>query len=95
MHGMFHVNTLAIGPIVWALLGIVGAVGLLAILSPSRFSALTRRSNRWVDTSKILATLDKQVDIDQYILPFSRALGIAVMVAVAVMAMLYLQVQAH
>jgi hypothetical protein len=72
----------------WFALGIVGAVGLLAILSPRRFSALATRGGQWVDSNKILAQLDKRVDIDAYVLPFSRVLGLAVLVAVALIAFL-------
>jgi hypothetical protein len=68
--------------LLWVILGIVGAVGLLAILSPRRFSALATRSGQWVDTNKVLAQLDKRVDIDAYVLPFSRVLGVAVLAAV-------------
>jgi hypothetical protein len=76
-------------PGMWALLSVVGGIGLLAIISPSSFSALTTRSNLWIDTNKLVAALDKRVDVDRYILPFSRALGLAVVLAVAVIAILF------
>ncbi len=69
--------------LVWIFLGIVGSVGLLAILSPRRFSALAARGGHWVDTSKVLAQLDRRVDIDAYVLPFSRVLGVAMLAVVA------------
>ena len=68
--------------LLWVILGIVGAVGLLAILSPRRFSALATRGGQWVDTNKVLAQLDRRIDIDAYVLPFSRVLGVAVLAAV-------------
>jgi len=68
---------------VWASLGALAFVGLLAIVSPSKFSALSSRGSRWVDTSKVLAQLDRRVDVDQYILPYARFLGVAVLASVA------------
>jgi len=67
----------------WFLLGVIGAVGILAMLSPKRFSMLASRGGQWVDSSKLLAQLDKRVDIDAYVLPYSRLLGVAVLAATA------------
>jgi hypothetical protein len=69
----------------------LGAVGLLALLSPSRFSALSTRGSQWIDTSKFFAKLDQRVDVDHYFLPHSRLLGGAVLVATALLAALYLR----
>ncbi|MBI3836784.1 MAG: hypothetical protein HY288_02470 [Planctomycetia bacterium] len=66
----------------WFALGIVGAVGLLALLSPRRFSSLATRGGQWVDSNKVLTQFDKRVDIDAYVMPFSRSLGVAVLAAV-------------
>ena len=77
------------GTLVWTLLGSVGLIGLVAVLSPRCFSALAVRSNHWVDTAKLLACLDRPIDIDRHVLPFSRALGIAVIAAVCTMGVLY------
>ena len=82
---------LSLTPVVWTLLGICGAAGLLAFVSPQKFSSLTSHSNTWVDTNKFLETLDKRVDIDKYVLPFSRVLGFSVLIAVGVIAYLYLK----
>jgi hypothetical protein len=73
-------------PMVWIGLGILAAVGLLAIISPSRFTALASRSGQWVDTEKYLRVLDKRIDVDQYVLPYSRWLGVAVLLAVVLLA---------
>jgi hypothetical protein len=70
-------------PVAWVVLGIAGALGLLAVVSPRRFSSVAVRSGQWVDSNKVLSTLDKRVDIDAYVLPFSRALGVAILAAVA------------
>jgi hypothetical protein len=71
--------------VLWSTLGLLGLAGVIAVISPSRFARLAIRSGRWVDTNKIVAVLDKRVDIDHYILPFSRLLGVAVLASVAVL----------
>jgi hypothetical protein len=70
----------------WAFLGIVGFLGLLALVSPTRFNALATRSGQWIDTSKLSAVVDKRIDVDRFVLPFSRLLGVAVLASVAVLA---------
>jgi hypothetical protein len=69
-----------------AVLAIIGVFGLIAVLSPRRFAVLATRSGRWVDTNKIAEVFDKRIDVDRYVLPFSRLLGVAVLVSVAVLA---------
>jgi len=71
---------------VWVLLGIFAMFGLIALVAPGVFASLTRQSNRWVDTAKLLSTLDKRYDVDQFVLPYSRMLGAAVLVGVALLA---------
>lgn len=67
-----------VAPWTWILLGVLASVGLLAMASPQRFKQLAIRGSNWVDSNKYLAMLDKRVDIDQHVLPFSRVLGFAV-----------------
>ncbi len=71
--------------ILWATLVVLIGVSLIAIVSPRRFAMLATRSGRWVDTNKIVEVFDKRIDIDQYVLPFSRLLGIAVLASLAVL----------
>lgn len=73
-------------PIVWTLLALAGACGLLALSSPRLFSKVAAVGNRWVDTSHALAKLDRRIDVDSRILPYSRWLGLAVVVSVALLA---------
>ncbi len=72
--------------LLWISLAIIGVVGLVAVLSPARFNALATRGAFWVDTSKLTVAIDKRFDIDRFILPFSRILGVAVLAAVGVLA---------
>lgn len=67
-------------------LGLVGAVGLLGVFSPNLFSRLARWGGLWVDTDRLLARLECRFDIDHHVLRHCRLFGIAVLVAVAVLA---------
>jgi hypothetical protein len=84
-----------IEPALWSLLALLGLVGAVAVLSPRHFSRLTKCSSQWVDTDRILSTLDRKVDIDKHVLPYSRALGMAVLCSVAIFAWLYVRYLAH
>jgi hypothetical protein len=77
--------------VLWTTLGILGLIGLIAIVSPSRFQKIATRSGHWVDTNKLAEVLDKRVDIDRYVLPFSRLLGVAVILSVAVLSYVVLR----
>lgn len=73
-------------PIVWTLLALAGACGIVALSSPRLFSKLAAVGSRWVDTSNALAKLDRRIEVDSRILPYSRWLGLAVVVSVALLA---------
>ena len=79
---------------VWACagLGLLGVLGLLALCSPRWFTAIATGSSRWIDTEKLLAPLNKSIVIDQYVLPHCRILGLAVLVATALLTAVYIQV---
>jgi hypothetical protein len=79
-------------PIAFVLLGLAGLAGLLAVVSPRTFQKLAGQSGRWVDSSRALECLDRKVDIDAYVLPRSRLLGVAVLVSVAVLAYLVVRI---
>ena len=72
----------------WVGLGVTGAAGLLAVISPRWFQRVACRSSCWIDTNKALAVFDKRVDIDSYVVPYSRLLGLAVLLAVITLAVL-------
>ncbi|HZZ28265.1 MAG TPA: hypothetical protein VFE46_09720 [Pirellulales bacterium] len=77
--------------VLWTTIGIIGMLGLIAVISPAFFAKVATRSARWVDTRKFTDALDKRIDIDRYVLPFSRLLGVAVLLAVAVLAYVMLR----
>lgn len=76
-------------PLLWTMCGLLGLLGVLAVLSPRGFAALARRSDTWIDVNRILAKLDTRIDIDQRVMPYSRALGMAVLCSVTVLVWLY------
>lgn len=73
-------------PITWALLALIGAVGLVALASPQWFARLDAFGSRWIDTSGWIAKLDRRIDVDGRVLPHSRLLGGAVLASVALVA---------
>jgi hypothetical protein len=73
-------------PIIWALLALAATVGLIALASPTLFAKLSGVGNRWIDTSSMLAKLDRRIEVDSRILPYSRLLGAAVVASVSLLA---------
>lgn len=78
----------AIGPWTWCFLCVLGSLGLLALVSPQTFSKVAMRGGNWVDSNKYLAVLDKRIDIDQHVLPFSRVLGFSVLASAVIIGVL-------
>ncbi len=76
-------------PAFLALLGVSGIAGLVAVVSPQRFKVIVERSGRWIDTNKIVARLDKPVNVDQHVLRHTRVFGAVVLAAVAVLTFVY------
>jgi hypothetical protein len=87
--GLLAASNTLITATFWLAIGLLTSVGLLAIVSPKRFAALSTRGNRWIDTEKLLQPLDARIDVDRYVLPFSRLLGVAVLASVAMLAALF------
>ena len=77
-------------PVCWLLLAFAGAAGVVALASPRLFAILSTNGSRWVDTQKLLQVLDKRVDLDACVLPYSRVLGGLVIASVAVLGWLML-----
>ena len=72
-------------PCSWFLLASAGVVGLVALVSPKTFQRVAEIGGVWCDSSKVLARLDKPIDVDRLVLPHSRLLGAAVLAAVAIL----------
>ena len=70
----------------YILLGMFGSIGLTALLCPQTFGRIATCGGRWIDSKPILEALDKRYDIDRFVLPHSRLLGVALMIAVGVLA---------
>ncbi len=90
--GLFAVSNPLINATFWLAIGLLTAVALLAIVSPKRFASLSTRGNRWIDTEKLLQPLDARIDVDRYVLPFSRLRGLAVLASVAMLAALFAKI---
>lgn len=90
--GLLAVSNALISATFWLAIGLLTSVGFLAIISPKRFAALSTRGNRWIDTEKLLQPLDARIDVDRYVLPFSRLLGVAVLASVAMLAALFTKI---
>jgi uncharacterized membrane protein YesL len=69
----------------WILLAIAGLLAVVALVSPATFRSLAKHGGQWLDSSKLVAFLDKQIDIDRLVLPYSRVLGAAVIATIAIL----------
>lgn len=67
----------------WLLLAVAGLPALIALVNPRLFARLDSTGNQWFDSAKVLALLDRRVDVDHLLLPFSRLLGAAAVAALA------------
>ncbi len=70
-------------------LAIMGFIGLLAILSPRHFTAVSQASSQWVDTRRFWEMLDKQVDVDRVALRYCRSFGLLVVAAAVWLFLVY------
>jgi hypothetical protein len=71
--------------VTWSLLGLAGVVGMVALVSPRTFSKLATGGSRWIDTQRVIAKLDEPINVDHYILPYSRVLGAAVIISCVIL----------
>ena len=54
-----------------------GLCGIVAAISPRTFAAIAALARRRVESQRWLAWLDREVDIDRYILKHSRLFGLS------------------
>lgn len=67
-----------------------GLCGVVAILSPRTFEAIARFSRRRIDTKRCLAWLDKEVDVDSYVLRHARLFGLVTIAAILCVVWLFI-----
>ena len=72
-------------PCSWILLASTGVIGLVALVSPKTFQRVAEFGGAWFDSGKMLAKLDKPIDLDRLVVPHSRLLGAAVLASVAIL----------
>ena len=72
-------------PCSWILLASTGVIGLVALVSPKTFQRVAQIGGTWFDSGKMLAQLDKPIDLDRLVLPHSRLLGAVVLASVAIL----------
>ena len=89
MDAFIELFRLVAKPLFFLILGISAIAGVIALISPRLFERTVALSSRTIDTKKILAVLDKPVDIDRYTLGHSRLLGVVVIAAVATLVYVY------
>ena len=70
-------------PLVWFALGILGAVGVVAVLHPRRVTALAMREHGWVESAKGSGGIDEAASSRLVALSLCRLFGVAVLAAVA------------
>lgn len=63
----------------------MGLFALVAVASPKTFRLLAKYGGHWLDSSKLLAALDKPIDVDRLVLPYSRVLGAAVLATITLL----------
>ncbi len=74
-------------PIVGSLLLVCGLLGLLAIVHPRWFAALSSQGSQWVDSSRMLAFLDRRFDVDRLLLRHTRLFGSLILGSVTLLAL--------
>jgi hypothetical protein len=71
--------------LLFASLGLCGVTGLLALVSPRLFTTVASSSSRWINSRRFFEYFDRQFNVDQFVLPHSRLLGVLVLASVAVL----------
>jgi len=85
-------------PVLFCLLGLSAAVGLIALVSPRAFAVCVEKGNHWVDTwrffrvpeGSILRKMDRWIDVDGCAVQHSRAAGACILLATLIVGMLWI-----
>jgi hypothetical protein len=67
----------------WSIVVFIGSFAIWAICWPQRFAQLARASSSWIDSSKMLAVLDKRLELDSFVLRYTRAFGVFLLIGLA------------
>jgi len=67
----------------WSIVIFIGSFGFWAICWPQRFAQLARSSSSWIDSNKMLAVFDTRVEVDAFILRYTRVFGVALLMGLA------------
>lgn len=59
MLGLLDINSKH--AVVWSTLGVLGVIGMVAVVSPPQFAKLAAWGGRWIDSNKILQVFDKRI----------------------------------
>jgi hypothetical protein len=78
-------------PVVWFALGVLGAVGVLAVLNPRRIAALATRGEGWVEPARTASGGPQPDSGNFYTLTLCRVFGIALLGGVVAIAWLVAQ----
>jgi len=83
------VVSLSLSWLIVPLLALAAAAGFVALFSPRRFSVLAARGGRWVDTNRFVQMFDKPINVDRFVIRYSRVFGAVVILAVLVLAYVF------
>jgi hypothetical protein len=73
-------------PLVWFALGVLGAIGFVAVLHPRRVTALVMREHRWVESTRGATGIEAPASSRFAALVLGRLFGLAVLAAVGAIA---------
>jgi hypothetical protein len=73
-------------PLVWFALGLLGAIGVVAVLQPRRVIALAMREHGWVESAGDASGGRQPSGRSSHVLTLGRLFGVAVLAAVVAIA---------
>ena len=77
-------------PLLTTLLVLAGLCGLVAVVHPRWFAVLADRGSQWIDTQRAVEWLDRRIDIDCYVVRYTRLFGALVLASACFLAFRYL-----
>ena len=89
MESILTLLEITANPLFFCLLGVGAVSGIVALASPRLFCRIAAVCNRSIDTDRILASLDRSVNIDRVVIKHLRLLGAAAVASVLYLTFLY------